>query len=82
MLERDFLSRMDFRKDVLAVVLQPVQLDLVARRGRSYSNTPDYLPLFHFYTHLLAMLVEDSRLKTGVRTGATCYRNGRQRCGM
>lgn len=58
MLERDFLSRMDFRKDVLSVVSQPVQLDFVARSGRSYTYTPDYLVHFHSRSHLRPMLVE------------------------
>jgi len=58
MLERDFLSRMNFRKDVLSVVSQPVQLDFVARSGRSYTYTPDYLVHFHSGSHLRPMLVE------------------------
>ncbi|MFV0932743.1 TnsA endonuclease N-terminal domain-containing protein [Pseudomonas jessenii] len=58
MLERDFLSRMDFRKDVLSVVSQPVQLDFVARSGRTYTFTPDYLVHFHSSSHLRPMLVE------------------------
>ncbi|WP_046064451.1 TnsA endonuclease N-terminal domain-containing protein [Pseudomonas ogarae] len=58
MLERDFLSRMDFRKDVLTVISQPVQLDFVARSGRTYTFTPDYLVHFHSSSHLRPMLVE------------------------
>ncbi|UUQ67746.1 TnsA endonuclease N-terminal domain-containing protein [Pseudomonas fuscovaginae UPB0736] len=58
MLERDFLSRMDFRKDVLTVLSQPVQLDFVARSGRPYTYTPDYLVHFHAHTHQRPMLVE------------------------
>ncbi|QHC98434.1 heteromeric transposase endonuclease subunit TnsA [Pseudomonas sp. R84] len=58
MLERDFLSRMDFRKDVLTVLSQPVQLDFVARSGRSYTYVPDYLVHFHAHTYQRPMLVE------------------------
>lgn len=57
-LERDFLSRMEFRTDVLSVVAQPVQLDFVARNGRSYTYTPDFLVRFHSYTRQTPMLVE------------------------
>ncbi|MFJ5235171.1 TnsA endonuclease N-terminal domain-containing protein [Pseudomonas neuropathica] len=58
MLERDFLSRMDFRKDVVTVISQPVQLDFVARSGQTFTYTPDYLVHFHVHTHKSPMLVE------------------------
>lgn len=58
MLERDFLRRMDFRKDVLHVVSQPVTLDFVAWNGRGYTYTPDYLVRFHSHTRRRPMLIE------------------------
>lgn len=58
LLERDFLSRMDFRKDVLHVLSQPVSLEFVAKNGRSYTYTPDFLVRFHVHTRRRPMLVE------------------------
>lgn len=58
MLERDFLRRMDFRTDVLAVVSQPLSLDFVARNGRTFTYTPDYLVRFHSQAERRPMLVE------------------------
>lgn len=58
LLERDFLSRMEFRRDVLAVVSQPVQLDFIARNGRTYTYTPDFLVYFHSSSGISPMLVE------------------------
>lgn len=58
LLERDFLSRMDFRKDVLHVVSQPVSIGFVAHNGRSYTYTPDFLVRFHSYTRRAPILVE------------------------
>jgi hypothetical protein len=58
MLERDFLRRMDFRKDVLHVVSQPVVLDFVAWNGRGYTYTPDYLVRFHSHTRRRPILIE------------------------
>ena len=58
LLERDFLSRMDFRKDVLRVISQPVKFDFVARNGRTYPYTPDYLVHFQSHSRLRPMLVE------------------------
>ena len=57
-LERDFLSRMEFRTDVLSVVSQPIQLDFVAHNGRSYTYTPDFLVRFHPHTEQAPILVE------------------------
>ena len=57
-LERDFLSRMEFRTDVLSVVSQPIQLDFVAHNGRSYTYTPDFLVRYHSHTRQKPMLVE------------------------
>ncbi|MHA6578478.1 TnsA endonuclease N-terminal domain-containing protein [Pseudomonas yamanorum] len=58
LLERDFLSRMDFRRDVLQVISQPVMLDFVARSGQTYTYTPDFLVHFHSHSHLRPMLIE------------------------
>ncbi|MDR9863545.1 TnsA endonuclease N-terminal domain-containing protein [Pseudomonas baetica] len=58
LLERDFLSRMDFRKDVLQVISQPVMLDFVARSGQAYTYTPDFLVHFHSHSRLRPMLIE------------------------
>ncbi len=57
-LERDFLCRMEFRTDVMSAVSQPIQLDFVARNGRSYTYTPDFLVRFHSRTRQRPMLVE------------------------
>nr|WP_042121011.1 TnsA endonuclease N-terminal domain-containing protein [Pseudomonas japonica] len=57
-LERDFLRRMDFRLDVLHAISQPVTLDFVARNGKAYTYTPDYLVRFHSHTGRRPMLVE------------------------
>lgn len=58
MLERDFLRRMDFRKDVLQVTSQPVALCFVAWNGRAYTYTPDFLVRFHSHTRRRPILVE------------------------
>lgn len=42
-LERDFLLRTTFFLDVDDVIPQPVSIPFVARNGRSYTYTPDYL---------------------------------------
>ncbi|SEQ56244.1 TnsA endonuclease C terminal [Pseudomonas sp. NFACC02] len=42
LLERDFLLRTEFSKDVLAIIPQPVSLPFVTK-GRQYSYTPDFL---------------------------------------
>lgn len=42
-LERDFLLRTTFFSDVREIVPQPVAIPFVARNGRSYTYTPDYL---------------------------------------
>ncbi|WP_324880294.1 TnsA endonuclease N-terminal domain-containing protein [Pseudomonas bohemica] len=57
-LERDFLSRMEFRTDVLSVVSQPIQLDFASNNGRSYTYTPDFLVRFHPHTQQMPILVE------------------------
>lgn len=57
-LERDFLRRMDFRKDVLYVVSQPVTLSFVAPNGNAYTYTPDYLVHYHSHARRRPMLVE------------------------
>src|SRR5476649_2410692 len=81
-LERDFLSRMDFRRDVMSAVAQPIQLNFVARNGRSYTYTPDFLVRFHSHTRQSPMLVEVNLRRTGVSRGAIRFRSGRQRCVM
>lgn len=45
-LERDFLLRTSFFLDVLDIVPQPVFIPFVARNGRQYTYTPDYLVWF------------------------------------
>ncbi|SDQ82604.1 TnsA endonuclease N terminal [Pseudomonas grimontii] len=57
-LERDFISRMDFSREVVSVVSQPVTLDFVARNGRSYTYTPDFLVRFKGRAEIPPMLVE------------------------
>jgi len=42
-LERDFLIRMAFNRQVLDVISQPVRLPFTAKTGREYPYTPDYL---------------------------------------
>lgn len=42
-LERDFLIRSEFFTDVLDVVSQPAEIPFIARNGRSYTYTPDFL---------------------------------------
>lgn len=57
-LERDFLHRMDFSRDVVTVGSQPVKLDFVAHNGRSYTYIPDFLVHFKSRTGRRPMLVE------------------------
>lgn len=57
-LERDFLQRIDFNRNVVAAVSQPVSLDFVVLNGRSYTYTPDFLVYFKPDSGLRPMLVE------------------------
>ncbi|MGB9092122.1 MAG: TnsA endonuclease N-terminal domain-containing protein [Pseudomonas farsensis] len=57
-LERDFLQRIDFNRNVVAAVSQPVCLDFIALNGRSYTYTPDFLVYFKPDSGLRPMLVE------------------------
>lgn len=45
-LERDFLIRMEFKRDVLEVIPQPVQMSFSTKAGRTYPYTPDFLVYF------------------------------------
>lgn len=45
-LERDFLIRMAFNRQVLDVISQPVRLSFTALTGREYPYTPDFLVYF------------------------------------
>jgi len=57
-LERDFLQRMDFNRSVVTVVSQPVKLEFVARNGRKYSYTPDFLVHHSLRSSRRPMLIE------------------------
>lgn len=57
-LERDFLKRMGFSVDVLSITPQPARIDFVARNGRPYQYTPDYLVQFRHETGWRPMMVE------------------------
>lgn len=50
-LERDFLIRMAFNRDVLAVIPQPVRMSFTATSGRVYPYTPDFLVYFKLGDH-------------------------------
>lgn len=45
-LERDFLVRMAYSKQVSMVFAQPTQYEYVAQNGRAYTCVPDYLVYF------------------------------------
>ena len=45
-LERDFLTLLDFDRDVAAVEEQPVRIDWQDAKGRSHRYTPDFLVTF------------------------------------
>lgn len=42
-LERDFLIRTEFFPDVLDIIAQPAAIPFLARNGRQYTYTPDFL---------------------------------------
>lgn len=62
MLERDFLVRTEFSKEVLAIIPQPVSIPFVTN-GRRYTYTPDFLVYYrlgdrHFEDYPKPMLIE------------------------
>lgn len=62
MLERDFLCRTEFSRDVQAIIHQPVSIPFVTG-GRTYTYTPDFLVYYrlgdsHFEDARKPMLVE------------------------
>lgn len=62
MLERDFLLRTEFSKDVLAIISQPVSIPF-STNGRPYKYTPDFLVYYrlgdrHYEDYPKPMLVE------------------------
>ncbi|MFG8439925.1 TnsA endonuclease N-terminal domain-containing protein [Pseudomonas aeruginosa] len=57
-LERDFLKRIAFWVDVERITAQPACINFVARNGRPYQYTPDYLVQFRNDSGIRPMLVE------------------------
>ncbi|XEG75943.1 TnsA endonuclease N-terminal domain-containing protein [Pseudomonas sp. abacavir_1] len=57
-LERDFLKRIAFWVDVELITAQPACINFVARNGRPYQYTPDYLVQFRNDSGIRPMLVE------------------------
>lgn len=77
-LERDFLIRMAFNRQVLDVISQPVRLPFTAKTGREYPYTPDYLVYYrvgHSYEDSPKPLLVEVKYRADIKKHWSDWKN-------